>query len=56
MKSMLFGLALLCALPGCCGMWKCDKEDKPKKEKKECGKKCDKGRDGRKEAVKKDKK
>jgi hypothetical protein len=52
MKSMLFGLALLCALPGCCGMWKCDKEEKPKKEKKKCGDKCDKRNKGRKDTAK----
>ncbi len=55
MKSILFGLALLCALPGCCGMMDCkkDKCEKPaKKEKKRCGEKCDKGNAGRKEAKK----
>jgi len=43
MKSVLFGLAVLCALPGCCG-W-CKKE-------KKCVKKCDTGyeeREGRRE-------
>lgn len=33
MKSILFGLAMLCALPGCCGWWKCKKD---KCEKKAC--------------------
>jgi hypothetical protein len=27
MKSIIFGLAMLCVLPGCCGMWKCNKDE-----------------------------
>lgn len=30
MKSVLFGLAMLCALPGCCGWWKCKEKCEPK--------------------------
>ena len=42
MKSILFGLALLCALPGCCGgMWDCNKDKEPK-EKKSCKTDCKK--------------
>ncbi len=36
MKSTLFGLALLCALPGCCGIWKCKDEEKVSCNKSEC--------------------
>lgn len=35
MKAVLFGLALLCALPGCCGMWKCKEKCSDKTDKKE---------------------
>jgi hypothetical protein len=53
MKSMLFGLALLATLSGCCG-W-CEKKscDKPCKKEKVCKKSCEGGNAARKENSKK---
>ena len=58
MKSMLFGLALLAMLPGCCDWCKKDEcEKKPKKEKmmkeKRCKSECEGGNKARKDSMKK---
>lgn len=55
MKSILFGLALLCALPGCCDWCKKDSCDKKVKKEKSCKRnECEGGNKARKDSMKED--